>query len=362
MTRPPTLIDWVLDRPWFRDTVRRRLTFFVAAVLAGLLAVFPRPYTAEAELMPQESNGGLSSVMASEASGALLNLSVLTGERTSIDQDLTIARNHAVMQKAVMALKLVGTPGYPTEQIAEAKLAKKVSIIAIRGSIIQIQATGHDREWVRNAVAAVANATQDRLAEIGLEKAAEKRQVTVNRLQDASVRLARAQDALNQYRLTKQLPAPELQLGTGVGNLAGLQAQLEAKEVELKTLSQIATPNNIQVKMAQADVDSLRNQIAQAQKTSGGALAAVAVANTEYYNLVRDVNVAQLLYQVYSRYMDELTIDEMSAHQSIELIEPTFIMPGRQFNLVFVGLLGLIICLAVGAEYYMFGIRGRRTG
>ena len=281
MTRPPSLIDWVLDRPWFRDAWRRRLTFFVAAVVAGLLALFPRPYTAEAELLPQESNGGLSSVLASEASGALLNLSVLTGARTSIDQDLTIARNHAVMEKAVAKLNLVGKPGYPDEQTAESKLAKRISIVAIRGSIIQIQAKGHDREWLKNAVAAVTEATRERLAEISLQQAAQKREVTVNRLQDASVRLAKAQDALNQYRLSKRLPAPELQLGTGVGNLAGLQGQLEAKEVELQTLSQVATPNNIQMKVVQADIDSLRGQIAQAQKTSGGALAGVAVANTE---------------------------------------------------------------------------------
>lgn len=362
MTRPPSMIDWVLDGPWFRSAMRRRLTFLFAALIAGVLALFPRPYTAEAQLMPQESNGGLSSVLASEASGALLNLSVLTGSRTSIEEDVTIARGHQVMQEAIANLHLVGKPGYPDAQTAEAKLSRKVSVIAIRGSIIQVEATDHDKAFVKAFVGAVAEAIRGRLAEISLEQAAEKRQVTVNRLQDASVRLARAQDALNQYRLNKKLPSPEMQLGAGVENLAALQAQLQAKEVELQTLSEVATPNNIQIKVIQADIGSLRNQISQAQKTSGGALAGVAVANTEYSDRVRDVNVAQLLYQVYSRYMDELTIDEMSANQDVETIQPVFVDPKPEYNMVFVGLLCLIVALAIGAEYYAVGARSRRPG
>jgi uncharacterized protein involved in exopolysaccharide biosynthesis len=360
MNRPPSLIDWVLDRPWFRDANRRRLTFLAVALVAGVLAVFPRPYTAEAQLMPQEASGGLSSVLASEASGALLNLSVLTGSRTSIEEDVTISRGHEVMQEAIAKLHLVGKPGYPDAATAEAKLSHKVSIIAIRGAIIQVQATDHDREFVQAFVGAIASAVQQRLAEISLKQAAEKREVTANRLQDASIRLAKAQDALNQYRLQKRLPAPELQLGTGVSNLAALQAQLAAKEVELKSLAEVATPNNIQMKVVQADIDSLKAEIAESQKTSGSALANVAVANTEYYDRVRDVTVAQLLYQVYSRYLDELTIDEMSAGQNVELIQPAFVNPRRQYNLAFVGILCLVIGLGVGAEYYMVGNRPRR--
>jgi uncharacterized protein involved in exopolysaccharide biosynthesis len=357
MSRPPSLIDWVLDRPWFRDAVRRRATFAVAAVVLGLLVFFPQRYTAEAQLMPQESNGGLSSVLASQASGALLNLSVLTGSHTSIEQDLSIARSHEVMSRAVAKLKLVGKPGYPDAITAEAKITKLVGVIAIRGSILQLTASGHDRVFVKNLVSAVSESIQERLAEISLEETAEKRRVTMNRLQDASERLTKAQDALNAYRLNKNLPAPELQLGVGVSNLAGLQAQLQAQEVALKTLSQIATPNNIQVKVIEADIASLKSQIAQAQKTSGGALAGVAVANTEYYNLVRDVTVGQLLYQIYTRYLDELTIDEMSANQNVEVLEPAYIDPQRGFNMPFLGLFGLVVCLGIGAEYYFYSAR-----
>jgi uncharacterized protein involved in exopolysaccharide biosynthesis len=359
MTRPPTIIDAVLDARWFRDRTRRWLTFGVTAVLFGVLSIWPETYKAEAQLMPQESNGGLSSVLASEASGALLNLSVLTGSRTSIEEDVTIARGHSVIQDAIAKLKLVGRPGYPDARAAEAKLSKKLSVVAIRGSILDVTVHDSDRDFARRLVEAAAQSIQDRLAQISLQQAAQKREVTTNRLADATVRLAKAQEALNQFRLAHKLPAPEQQLGAGVGNLAGLQAQLESKQAQLSALSQIATPQNIQTKVIQADIASLRSQILQAQKASGaqggGTLASVAIANTQYYNLVRDEHVAELLYQVYSRYLDEITIDEMSAMQNVQLIEPAFVDPRRQYNLVFAGLLGLIIAIAIGAEYYYAG-------
>jgi capsule polysaccharide export protein KpsE/RkpR len=159
--------------------------------------------------------------------------------------------------------------------------------------------------------------------------------------------------ALNAFREANKLPAPEAQLGAGVSLLAGLEGKLHAKQMELSSLQQVATNENIQVKVVQAEIVTLQGQIAKVRDEGGQNLTALAQANTQYYNLYRDEKTAEILYQVYTRYMEELTIDELSARQGVDMIEPPFINPERQFNILSVGMLLLVILAALGAEFYL---------
>ncbi len=358
MKSPPTIIGAVMESRWLRNATRRRLGLGVLAVILAILCVFPEHYAAEAQLMPQDNGGGLSGVLAEQASGAILNLGALAGNKPSIEADLTIARSHAVLAKTVARLNLLRRLGYRSERKAEVKLKNKVGIIAIRGSILQVTTRDSNPKFARDLAGAVAESIQDRVADISLEQARTKRVVATNRLSEATVRLANAQAALNQFRLANKLPAPEQQLGAGVGILAGLQSQLQAAEVELRSQELVSTPDNIQVKVLQSRIASLRQQVAQAQDTGqangGPGLAGIAVVNTQYYNLYRDEKTAEILYQVYNRYLEELTIDEMSANEAMYVVQPAYVVPSRQFNVWAVGLLLIVLMAAVAAEYYYF--------
>lgn len=358
MKNPPTIIGTVMESRWMRNAARRRIATVLLVLLLGILCIWPEHYAAEAELMPQDNGGGLSGVLAEQASGAILNLGALAGNKPSIEADLTIARSHEVMAKTIARLNLTKRPGWGDARHAEVKLKKKVGVIAIRGSILQVTTHDRDPEFAKALAGAVAQSIQDRLAEVSLQQARNKREVALNRLAEATTRLANAQAALNQFRIANRLPAPEQQLGAGVGILAGLQSQLQAKEVQLRSLEQVATPDNIQIRVLQGEIASLRQQVAQAQNqgqgSGGPGLAGIAVVNTQYYNLYRDEKTAEVLYQVYNRYLEELTIDEMSANEAMYVIQPAYLNPNRQFNVWAVGLLLLVVMVAVGAEYYYF--------
>lgn len=357
MTPPRTIIGEILATPWFGDPLRRRLTFLVAAIVLAILCVYPEIYAAEAQLEPQTPGGGLSTILAQESNGSILDLGALTGAKTSVESDLTIARSHAVLDGVISRLNLVGKPGFRSLSQAESKLGHKINIIAIRGSILQITAHDRDPNFAKQLVDATATSVQDRLAEISLRQTAQKRAVDLNRLADANIRLAKAQAALNQFRIANKLPAPEAQLSAGVGLLASLQGELQAKQVELGSLQQFATDQNLSVRRVQAQIIGLENQISEAKRTEQGSgpanLSTLAVINVRYADLYRDEIVAQTLYRVYTRYLDELTIDEMSAHENMNLIEPAYIDPNRQFNIPAVGLLILVLLVAATLEIYL---------
>jgi len=357
LTPPPTIMSAVFDSAWFRSPLRRRLTFALCALILAALCLWPRQYAAETELLPQTSGGGLSAILAQQAGGAILDLGSLTGNRQTIEADLTVARSYSVLRTVIVKL----LPAFPSRfrdpVKAAAKLRHELGIIAIRGSILQITVRDHDPAFAKALVNAVATSIQDRLAALSIQQAGQKRAVAENRLREASLRLFNAQQALTQFRLANKLAAPEAQLGAGVSELAALQGQLQAKQVELTGLQEVATPNNVQIKVIQTEIGSIKRQIAEIQTTSRGEsslnLAGLSLTNSAYFNLYRDEKTADILYQVYTRYMEELTIDEMSANENMDIIDPAYINPERQFNIWAVGLLIVVLILAVMAEGYV---------
>jgi tyrosine-protein kinase Etk/Wzc len=76
--------------------------------------------------------------------------------------------------------------------------------------------------------------------------------------------------------------------------------------------------------------------------------------------LYMDEKAAETLFVVYKRYIDELTIDKLSANNNMEIIEPAYIDPSRQYNAWAVGLLCLTALIAAMAEFYVVRPPNRR--
>jgi tyrosine-protein kinase Etk/Wzc len=357
MTPPRTILATIVNSAWFRHPWRRRLTFAVAALVFAILSLWPRHYLAEAQLLPQDSGGGLSATLAQQGTGGMLSLGALLGNKQPVESDLTIARSHAVLNLIIDKLRLVGRSGYSSREQAAVKLKRKLSVIAIRGSILQIQVEDKDPDLARAIAGAAAGAIQDRLATISVAQAAQKRAVANDRFSHATVELAQAQAAISRFRTANKLAAPLEQLGAQVGLLASLEGRLNAKEIEVATLRQFVTPDNIKMQTALAELAVLRSQV-EAQKVATpqegtSNLAGIANTDAQYFDLYRDEKAAEILYDVYKKYLEEVTIDEMSANQNLSLVEPAYVYPERQYNISGVGLLALAIVLALVAEFYV---------
>ena len=362
MTPPRSIMSVVFGARWFRDAWRRRLTFGVLALMFAILSVWPRPYVARAILAPEESSGGLSSLLAQ--AGALVNLNTLVGNRGSIEDDLVVGRSQAIVRAVIAELNLVHHHGFSGEAATEIRLRKMVDVSAIRGSVLQVEVRGHDPTLIQGIGAAYVKAIQTRLTALTLAQTAQKRAVAENRMRDASVRLANAQQAITQFRSANHLAAPEIQLGAGVSLLAGLQGRLDAKEAEVRALQQFATSRNVELQAAQAEVASLQSQIEKSRNSAdtGGSptLQGLNLVNSQYFNLYRDERFAETLYDVYNRYSEEIAIDELTANSNIEVVEPTYIDPDRQYNVFFVLLLVVDLCATFLAEAFIVYPNGLR--
>ncbi len=321
-----------------------------------ILSIWPRQYAAQAELLPQDSGGGLSQVL-QQAGGALLSLGALTGNKQSIETDLTIARSDAVVETAVAKLQAQFPSRFRRRMAAVIELNKRVDVAAVRGSILQLTVKDHDPRVAKAIIAAYSSAIQDRLTQINLSEAAQKRAVSEDRLKAAARRLSSAQAARNSFQIQHNLPAPEIQLGASIALVANLEGQLQAKEIQLRSLGDVVTSQNIEFQMIKSQIESLQAKISSVENTPSAPgsfnLGGLSAVDTTYLNLYRDERLADTLYQVYSRYAEELEVENLSANENMELIQPAFVLPERQFNTWAVVMLALVALLAILAEVYI---------
>ena len=344
-----------------RDPWRRRSILAILFLVLAVLSIWPQAYVAKAELAPEDTGGSLASLL-SGSGGPLASLGALVAGRQSIEADLTIARSIAVSRDAAVVLKqrgLLRGAGRTTDSFehAASTLRHTVHVEAIRGSILQIFVTDHDPVFAKAAVDSYAIAIRGRLAAIDVGQTSQKKALAANRLANATLNLARAQAALDQFRILNKLALPQAELGAAISLVTGLQAQLQAQEAALVALETFATADNIQVQAARAQIAALRGQISQAQTNEtlspGPSVGVMTPKITEYENLYRNEKFAEAEYEIYKRYLDTVTVQLMSSDINMSVVEPPYVDPDRQFNSQPVAALVLLLLAGVLAEFYL---------
>jgi capsule polysaccharide export protein KpsE/RkpR len=337
---------------WPSRTVRR-IFYVIAAVLAALLCFFPRPYVARVKILPQEANSGTGAqaMIAALGGGAQNFAAVLSGQKTNY---LVIGRSHDVQTAVISRLKLIGRKGFRESDQAQIRLARKVDLQILAGGVLEITAKDTDPAFAQELVNGYTVVLQDRLARLGLEQTAHKKSIVLNRMRNAIASLAAAQEVLRQYRGANNLVAPETEFATALNRKITLETYLRSKQIELQTAREFNTDQSMRVKEILAEINTARQKLAEEAK-SGYSVNAETLQqkSTEYVRLSQEVYFWQSLVEVYRRFAEEASIEEVSAGTNIQIVETPHIDPKRQFNLPAVGLLLLVLLIVAYTEYYM---------
>jgi tyrosine-protein kinase Etk/Wzc len=353
MTKPASLLDFVTRSRWFQHNLARRVSFVILVAITALLSLFPQVYQANVKLAPQETNtAGLSAIL-SQLGG---NYAAFLGGGTQpIEIDLAIARSYAVKSSVLRRLGRISDPASSDLHDEVVKLDDRVEIRAMRGNLMEITVRDRDGAQALRTARAYAEAMQGRLAMLSLETTTFKRKILSQRFNEARARLERAEMAINAFRQANHLETPETQLDLAVGQLASLQAQVEAKQVQLSAALKFNTPQSYAVQAIRAELGALQAQVgsAEAKVRSGGGLTAAGIAPkaVAYQRLDRELKFSQALFDSYSRYLEGTAIEDLTAYYNMRLIEPPYLEPERQYNGLALALLALLLGLALASEF-----------
>ncbi|MGA1854065.1 hypothetical protein [Sphingobium yanoikuyae] len=291
-------------KSWMGEARLRRRGYALGAAACALLSVLPQPYVARAKIVPQDSSSiGLNSMM--NALGGQLGsfASLLGGAKQPIDMYLAVSRTPEVTDMVIGFLKLDAPQAYGSVRAARKALAHKVDIHSLTGGMIEVEVRTHDAAESERLTRAYVAAITTRLNALGNDRVQRKRGIVEKRFKEAAQRVTKAEAALNAFRQSNNLAAPEAQLGSELSLRAGLQAQLQAKLVELRTARQFQGDENPALRALQSEVAELRAQIARSAAPSTGAagpnVAGLSQVSGRYLDLYRDYRFAQALYEVY---------------------------------------------------------------
>lgn len=335
---------------------KRRIAYAVLAALAALLCLFPQPYVARSKVLPQDP-GSLGLGLGGGFNGGLQGFAALLGgAKQPIDMYLAIARSSEVADAVIDALALDAQ--YGSRRAARAALERTVDIHSLTGGMIEIETRGHDAEQAAALTKAYGTAISNRIVFLGKDRTARKRKVVEQRFEEAAERVATAEAALDAFRRKNGLAAPEAQLGAEISVRAGLQAQLQAKRVELRTISGFMGPENPRLIAVQSEVSALEAQIARTatpgRDAAGPNVAGLSAVSGEYLDLYRDYRFAQALYEVYARSSEEIAVEALAGETAsdVQVIEAARLDADRKLNIPAVAVLALLVLLAAFTEIY----------
>jgi tyrosine-protein kinase Etk/Wzc len=230
-----------------------------------------------------------------------------------------------------------------------------VTVRSLRGGIIQFESTLEDPDLARDIVEAYSVATRERLAQIARRQTEYKRDVLVRLVSDASARLARAKGAYDTFRLRNELVIPELALQNESAQIPMLEGAIRSKQIELQTARQFNTDQNIAVQQLLAQLSGLQQQLAAARATSPNSrnsLGSAVTASRRGEQLLRDVQIAQSLYDNYMKFLEGTSVEDMTSTASVRVLEPPYIDTARQVNWTFLALAMALGLLWIAIEFY----------
>lgn len=347
----------------FGVLLRKRIRwaiYIVAALFLAVLAIFPQPYTARAKIVPGDSGAGsVGGIVGALSGGQAQNLASLFGDRSVTEVALQIARSEAVGGDVIGRLKLVGPNArFATTEDAQRALAKKVDVHTLLGGIIEVTTKDADKDFSLAVTKAYVSSIGERLGTYGRDQVDRKRRIVEDRLSKARERLDQAQAALDLFKRKNQLADPQAQLGTQLTLRTSLEAQLQAKLVELTTLESIAGPENPKLNVVRQQVVTLRQQLAKTATPTvsavGPSVGEMTGISLRYASLFRDYQFAQAIYDVYSRAAEEVSVQEIVSQDrsQVAVVDPPHVDSALYLNNWAVALLALIVALALFTEVY----------
>ncbi len=345
---------------WVLEPRRRRIGYIAIALVLAVLCVVPRPWVARAKLLPQDANSaGLGQVLNSLGGQLATFANLFSGGKPPNDLYVVIGRSMAVTDRVINSLQLVGPDRqYATVRDARIALAKEVDIHLLLGGVLEVETRTYDADTSMRITKAYVDAISDRIAALTRNTIAHKSKIVHQRFREAGERVVRAEQALDAFRRANRLASPEQELGSAIALRASLQAQLAAKQVELRSIEQVAGPENPQLAAVRAQVAALQGQVASTGRPTSGAggpnVAGLGAVTSRYLDLYRDYRFAEALYEVYARATEQVEVENLSAESAnyIQIIEPVNVDAERHYNVSAVALLILIILMAVFTELY----------
>lgn len=307
----------------------------VAAVLSVVYALSqPNIYAATSTMLPIS---GSSSSMLSQYAGLASLAGVSLPGASASDPTVklqAILNSRAFAEKIINEMNLVPALIEHPEKIKGAtplglaieKFQKSVFSVSVdaKTSLIKVSAKTKDPALSRDIANKAVDLIQADLVARTLSASGKNILVLEQQVADQEQKVRAAQNKLAAYQRKNKLIAPEAQ---NAGSLQLYQSLIQQKitmEIEISKLGSALSADNPKLVAAQTQLDAVKKQIADFEKTGGGvgpSMSQAPSAMMEYANLTAELELAMKMYGGMLTNLESLRFQEASEKLFVEVID-----------------------------------------
>jgi len=293
------------------------LLISLAVVLLSFL--FPNTYRSQVTILPPERNfQSMTEVMSGLPPGMFGSEMALPFMATPSDILAAVLTSQTVRDAVTSRERLAARWDVPAG-LASSQLLTRTIVRVRPTGIIDVMYDDHDRHFADTLVNSLVASADLINQEIANTKARRTREFVEGRLAETTVQLDSAAAALERFQNTHRTIALDAEVTALVENAARLRAQITSDQIELSVLEESLAPEHPRVRALRTRINettrSLRDWEASRSHDStrsflGMGLSEVPQLAQELATLIRDVRVAETLYELLAQQYEHARIQE----------------------------------------------------
>ena len=324
-----------LMRPLLVLAKRKRLLILLplgTGILTAIISLLlPVSYKATARIMPPQQSQSLSTTILGQIAplGSVAGFAAKDlGLRNPSDLYIAMLRSDTVSNALIDRFSLMSVYKTKRRIDAQRRLDSSTEIAAGKEGVISVSVT--DRDPAR--AAALGNAYIEELQKLtktlAITEAGKRRLFFEQEVQGTSNELGKAEEALRHTQETTGIIQVDNQSKAMIDSLSTLQAQVVAKETQVRVMRGYATEENPELIRATRELSSLRTELAKLEAGQVGTsitdvpLRKIPASALEYFRRLREVKYRESLFEFLSKQYEAARIDEAKDAVIIQILDP----------------------------------------
>jgi tyrosine-protein kinase Etk/Wzc len=300
----------------------------IMALTVPAVFLWPKTYTAKAQIMPPQQNQSLAAMAALSQLGSLASLAGKDlGVRTTGDIYIALLRSRTVADALIDRFLLMKVYGEKLRVETRLKLEKRTDVTLGKGGVILIAVDDRDPQRATDLANAYVEELQKLTKTLAVGEASQRRVFFENQMKAASDQLGIAEVAFKQTQEKTGLISLDGQSRAMIEALVSLRARVSAQEVQVQAMHSFATGQNPDLIRSEQELAALRDQLA---KLEGGhdarsfgdvPIEQVPSAALEYIRKLRDVKYQEALFELLAKQYEAARIDESREAMLVQVLD-----------------------------------------
>lgn len=283
-------------------------------VTLGFSFAISPTFTAKTQFLPpQQQQSAAASMLASL--GALGGLAgAATGLKNPADQYVAFIKSVSVQDALIDRFKLIEKYETKLKSDARSALTAKLRIASGKDGLISIEVDDKDPQFAADLANAHVEELSKLLGRLAVTEAQQRRMFFEKQVEQTKDNLVKADLALKSSGINssvlKASPA------SAVEAVARLKAGISVQEVKLGTMRSYLTENSPEFKQALSEFDSLKAQLAKAEKEEPTNKSA-----SDYVSRYREFKYQETMFELFSKQFELAKLDESREGAVIQVLD-----------------------------------------